>query len=190
MTSYFWIFLFYSFLGFLLEVAFARATHGEKQDRKCLYVLPLCPVYGLGAVAILILPEPVRQSWPLLFLCGGAAALLVEYLYSFAVEQLFGVHFWDYSNCAWNLKGRVCLDFGLIWGALAVGLVRFHPHLAPFLDGIEPGVTLLAVPCFLMDCAVTFVVLRRGRSTEVLRWYQHRGTADVTGAPVPPVSPE
>ena len=45
--SLFWIFLIYSFLGFLIEVAYARVTGEAKRDRKCRLLLPLCPVYGL-----------------------------------------------------------------------------------------------------------------------------------------------
>ena len=40
----FWYFVLYSFLGFLVEVAYARGLGVEKQDRKCFYFLPLCPV--------------------------------------------------------------------------------------------------------------------------------------------------
>ena len=53
MVRWFWYFVLYSFFGFLLEVAFARATHNPKRDRKCFYFLPLCPVYGFGALLIL-----------------------------------------------------------------------------------------------------------------------------------------
>ena len=46
-----WNFILYSFFGFLLEVAYARAT-GGRGDRKSLLVLPLCPVYGLSLIHI------------------------------------------------------------------------------------------------------------------------------------------
>ena len=36
-----WRFLLYGFLGFLLEVAFARVIHSPKLDRKCLLLLDL-----------------------------------------------------------------------------------------------------------------------------------------------------
>ena len=49
---YFWI---YSFLGYLLERAFAAVTHAEHQGRRCFLLLPLCPVYGLGMLAVLAL---------------------------------------------------------------------------------------------------------------------------------------
>ena len=54
---YFWI---YSFLGFLLEKAFAAATHSPHPVRRCFLLLPLCPVYGLGMLAVLSLPEGIR----------------------------------------------------------------------------------------------------------------------------------
>ena len=68
-----WNFILYSFFGFLLEVAYARAT-GGRGDRKSLLVLPLCPVYGVGACLILLLPRTVIQNPFTLFLLGGLAA--------------------------------------------------------------------------------------------------------------------
>ena len=56
MDQFFSTFFLYSFLGFLIEVAYTRLCHHPKQDRKCLLFLPLCPVYGLGALAVLSLP--------------------------------------------------------------------------------------------------------------------------------------
>lgn len=56
---WFWTFLTYSLTGFLMEVAFAAAVEG-RPGRKGLLVLPLCPVYGLGACLILLLPRWVQ----------------------------------------------------------------------------------------------------------------------------------
>ena len=71
--GWFWYFLFYSFLGFLLEVGYAWWTGGPL-DRKCLLLLPLCPVYGLGACAVLLLPSAVLRSPVLLVIVGGLTA--------------------------------------------------------------------------------------------------------------------
>ena len=76
----FWYFLMYSFLGFWLEVAFARATRSPKRDRKCFLLLPMCPVYGLGALGVLAAGQ-VLGRWPLLLaLVGGGVATAAEYL--------------------------------------------------------------------------------------------------------------
>ena len=75
MLWYFWI---YSFLGYLLEKVFAKATKSAQQGRKGFLALPLCSVYGLGMLAVLALPEGIRSGgW--LFLFGGIAATAVEY---------------------------------------------------------------------------------------------------------------
>ena len=79
MAAWFWYFVLYSFLGFLVEVVFARITHNPKRDRKCLYFLPLCPVYGLGVLLMLALPAARSNSW-LLFLWAALSATGAEYL--------------------------------------------------------------------------------------------------------------
>ena len=45
---WFWYFIIYSFLGFLLEVAFARAIRHPKRDRKCFLLLPCARCTGWG----------------------------------------------------------------------------------------------------------------------------------------------
>ena len=56
MARWLWIFWIYSFLGYGLEKLFAAVTHAPNQGRKCFLLLPLCPVYGLGMLAVLALP--------------------------------------------------------------------------------------------------------------------------------------
>ena len=113
---WFWYFLIYSFLGFLVEVAYVRLVGGVKRDRKCRLVLPICPVYGLGALAILLLPPLVQDSLPLLFPAAALVCTAVEYVTGLFYEKVFRVSFWDYSHLPLNLGGRVCLLFALFWG--------------------------------------------------------------------------
>ena len=49
---YFWLVLFYSFAGYLLEKLFAYVTRAQHRVRKCCLLLPLCPVYGLAMLAV------------------------------------------------------------------------------------------------------------------------------------------
>lgn len=170
--EFFLYFLIYSFLGFILEVLFTRVTGGAKRDRKCMFLLPLCPVYGLGALLILLLPPWVLSRPVPLFFAGAAAATGAEYFIHWFYERSFGVQFWNYSASRWNLHGRVCLLFTAFWGLLAVGLVRFvHPALAAFAGTFPVGVTAALVLLFCADSALTAVVLRATGSTSSLRWY-------------------
>ncbi len=172
MLTWLWSFAVYSFLGFLLEVAFARAT-GGRPERKCLLVLPLCPVYGLGACLILLLPRAVLLSPPLLFLAGGLTATAVEYAAAVCYEKGLGVAFWDYRGLPGNLKGRVCLVFSLAWGLLALPLAYcLHPALAPRLAAIPAPVGWAMAAAVGADLALSSLLLRRRGDILCLQWYR------------------
>ena len=143
--EWFWYFLFYSFLGFLLEMGYAWWTGGSL-DRKCLLLLPLCPVYGLGACAVLLLPGAVLRSPVLLVIVGGLTATAVEYAVSVFYQRAFSVSFWDYHSQLGNLNGRVCLPFTLAWGLLLLPMVYWvHPAAAPLFAVIPPPVSWAAL---------------------------------------------
>lgn len=168
-----WNFYIYSFLGFLLEVVYARAIGAKKRDRKCRLFLPVCPVYGLGAIAITALPAYITGRPILLFFAGGLAAALVEYLTAVFYEKIWHVSFWDYSGLPGNLQGRVCLPFAAIWGVLSLGLVYWlHPRLEIVSALLPPQLLFPVTLLFIVDFAITGHVLRCEHNTEILRWYR------------------
>lgn len=118
MDQFFSTFFLYSFLGFLIEVAYTRLCHHPKQDRKCLLFLPLCPVYGLGALAVLSLPALLLRRPLLVFLAGALVATLVEYVVAVFYEKGVGVRFWEYDQQPGNLSGRICPLYTLFWGGI------------------------------------------------------------------------
>ena len=171
--EWFWYFVIYSFLGFCLEVLFARVTQQSKRDRKCFLFLPLCPVYGLGALWILALPAPVRDHPILLFLVSSLASTGAEYAMSLFYERLTGVHFWDYRHLPFHLHGRVCLLFSVFWGILGVGAIHvLHPAVIRFTAQLPPFLWLFAACLLLLDGSGTLVLLRRTHSTDILCWYR------------------
>lgn len=173
MAKIFWLFVLYSFLGFLLEVAFARITHAGKQDRKCLYIFPLCPVYGFGALAILALVPLARGSWPVIFLLGAAAATGVEYLYDLLCDKFLHVRFWDYSHLPANVGGRVCLLFTSFWGLLALVVVQLIQPGIELLVNLIPGWIFFPAALLLSaDILFTVLLLSRTRHTDSLCWYR------------------
>ena len=170
--EWFWIFFCYSFAGFLLEVAFAMIT-GGRRDRKCLLLLPLCPVYGLGACAILWLTPLAAGNRGLMFLLGAGAATVVEYALAVWYEEGLGVQFWDYSGLPGNFRGRVCLPFSLAWGVLSLGLVYWlHPLAESWLERIPGPVTLSAMVLTAADLVLSGVMLRQTGERACLQWYK------------------
>jgi uncharacterized membrane protein len=168
-----WRFLFYSFCGFLLEVVFARVTHHPKKDRKCLLLLPLCPVYGLGAALILWFSQLLHAGPLAVMVIGFFSATAAEYLMAGFYERVLGVRFWDYARMPLNLDGRVCLLFSGLWTVLALALVYAISPLADrFLILIPAWLGPPALILLLSDVLVSSVALRRTGTTEVLRWYR------------------
>ena len=166
-----WYFIIYSFCGFLLEVAFARIIGHPKRDRKCLLLLPLCPVYGLGACLMLRAAPPSRGPlW--VMAAGGLAATGAELAMGLFYRSVLGVRFWDYAGMRGSIGGLVCPAFSLCWSALALTLVyAVHPAVAPLAERIP---AVLAAPALILlgsDALVSCVALRRTGTTEVLRWY-------------------
>lgn len=168
-----WLFFLYSLVGFGLELLFAQVTHSSKPDRKCLLFLPLCPVYGLGAVLILALPDAIRQTPWLLAPCAALSATLVEYGMSLFYERVWNVKFWDYSDLPLNLHGRVCLLFSLFWAGLSLPLVYwFQPKMDILVSGLPDLLLLPLLLIFLADSLLTGHLLRRSRDTHILIWYE------------------
>ena len=173
----FWNFTLYSFLGFLLEVAYTHAT-GGRPNRKCLRVLPLCPVYGIGACLILFFSGLAKEYPPALFFLGAVTATAVEYLTAAFYETVLGVSFWDYSDLPGNLHGRVCLPFSLAWGVLSLPLVYWlHPLLSSALAAIPAPVSWMALAALAMDTLLSAALLRRYRDISCLCWAKHEKTA-------------
>lgn len=176
MAEWFWFFIIYSFIGFVLEVLFARVIHNPKKDRKCLYFLPLCPMYGLGALFILWLPAGVKASPLLLFFFGSLAATAAEFVTGVFYEKVAKVRFWDYAHLPLNIGGQVCLLFTAMWGLLAMALVYgVHPLVANLAALIPYWLTLPAALFLALDFGFTLFVLRRDKNTDVLMWYKHVG---------------
>ena len=135
-------FFLYCFLGWVWESCYVSARQRRWVNRGFLHG-PLLPIYGFGAVIILWATLPVRQSLPLIFLLGMLAATALEYVTGAAMEALFKVRYWDYSQQPFNLNGHICLTCSLAWGAFSILLVRFlHPPVEELV---------LRLPAFLVD---------------------------------------
>ena len=169
MLAWFWSFVTYSFCGFLLEGARALWL-GEPPDRRGLRTFPLCPVYGAGACLILLLPGWVDARPPLLFLLGGGAASLAEYLAAWYHEKVLGVSFWSYEGRPGNLRGRVCPLYSAAWGLLALGLVyAVHPTLSPLLAAVPAPVGWTLLCAVALDGLLSALLLRRTGDPAALR---------------------
>ena len=112
--TWFWLVIFYSFGGYLLEKGYAAAVRSPHRVRKCFLLLPLCPVYGLAMLAAGHLPPSCTEPFWRLVLYGGLTCTAVAYAVHFLYEKLLGVLFWDYSDTKLDLNRRICFPFAVV----------------------------------------------------------------------------
>ena len=184
MALWLWTFWTYSFLGYLLEGAYDAVT-GQGPVRKGALLLPICPVYGLGALAVLSLPPALTGGFWSRALWGGLAATAAEYGVHLLYDRLLGVRFWDYARFPGNLRGRVCLPFSLAWGLLAAAVLPpLQAPLGLLAAAVPPAVTYGALLAFTAHTAVSLRLLARAGGPAALslaalrrRWALFYGSA-------------
>lgn len=126
--SLFWLFFFYSFIGWCIEVCAAAVQHRKFVNRGFV-AGPLCPIYGFGAMLFeIFLPELTEDPF-FLFLGGFVLASLLEYFTGILFEKVYKKKLWDYSHIRYNVGGYICLPFSLLWGVLSVVTVMFADPL-------------------------------------------------------------
>lgn len=131
-----WIFLFYSFAGWLAESVWG-ATKKKKIINRGFLNGPLCMVYGIAALGITYGFRDIKDSWIFLFLGAAVVSSIVEWTAGKLIEGVGGSRWWDYSNYKGNLDGYVCLRFSCLWGALGVaGLKYVNPLITHILHHI------------------------------------------------------
>ncbi|BAK97257.1 hypothetical protein OBV_00590 [Oscillibacter valericigenes Sjm18-20] len=148
-------FFFYCLCGWIWESCYVSIRQHRWVNRGFLHG-PLLPIYGSGAILILLFTLPVRNYPALLYLCGAAAATLLEYVTGAAMERLFKVRYWDYSNQRLNMNGYICLSSSVAWGFFSILLVKLiHPPIARLVLSIPAVFTaplaLTLVAVFTVD---------------------------------------
>lgn len=117
------IFFIYGFVGWIWESCVVSIQKHRWVNRGFLHGTIL-PIYGFGALIILLFTLNVRKRIELIFLFGMVGATFLEYVTGYLMEKIFHVRYWDYSKQKFNLHGYVCLGCSLGWGAFSVILVK------------------------------------------------------------------
>lgn len=126
-----WYFIIFSVIGLFIETIYCFATTGVLESRKGLIWGPFCPVYGIGATFLIIVLNKFKDSKIKVFLLGGIAGDILEYLMSYVLEAIYMTRFWDYSYTNFHLNGRICFTYTLFWAILSVTLIYIAK---PFID--------------------------------------------------------
>ena len=164
-----WLFLIYSFLGWMLETILA-ATEQRRFVNRGLINGPLCTIYGVPIVILTIFGQELPLFW--LFLGAMIVATVTEWISGHMIERFYHERWWDYSDVKWNLDGYICLPASLVWGVLGTVSMRWGNGLLIRLYGFLPEgighllVWILAGMLVLDVAATIFALSGIGRSTQ------------------------
>lgn len=146
-------FYFYCFLGWLWETCYVSVLKAKWVNRGFMRG-PFLPIYGSGAIVVLIFTLPFRTNAGLVFVVGMTSATLLEYFTGAAMEKMFHVRYWDYSKQRLNLNGHICVTSSLAWGCFSVILTLYgHTPVERFVLNMNTNV--LEVLVFVLTAYIS-----------------------------------
>lgn len=166
-----WLFLAFSFFGWVLETTMA-AVRRRRLVNRGLVNGPLCVIYGITGTALLVVCRELHGIW--LFLGSMIFSTLAEWIAGHVIEKMYHERWWDYSGITGNLDGYICLPVSIFWGALGTITMRWG---APVLVRVfrmiprTPGHLLMWIltGVLVLDITATLCILS-GRSRRIRQW--------------------
>lgn len=168
-SKYFILFMMYSCAGWLMETTWVSINNKKIVDRGFL-IGPYCPIYGCGALVIILFLNKFAFNPILLFLITFFVCGSLEYFTSWAMEKVFKARWWDYSDRKFNINGRVCLRNLIAFGIMGVAVTYFiNPYFEKWVGYLSYentrslGIILWTI--FVIDCVLSTVVVYGFRTT-------------------------
>ena len=152
-STWLFFFYFYCFLGWVWETCYVSVLKAKWVNRGFMRG-PFLPIYGSGAVVVLIFTLPFRTNAGLVFLVGMTSATLLEYFTGVAMEKMFHVRYWDYSSQRWNLNGQICVTSSLAWGAFSM-ILTLYGHTPVERFALRMNGNLLEVIVFVLTVYIS-----------------------------------
>lgn len=150
-----WLLFFYiyCFIGWVWETCYVSVMQAKWINRGFMRG-PFLPIYGSGAIMILICTLRFRTQAIPVFFFGMISATILEYCTGATMEKLFHVRYWDYTGKPFNINGHICLVSSLAWGAFSVILTLYgHTPIEGFVLGMNHN--LLEFLAFVLTVVIS-----------------------------------
>ena len=167
-SRYVCLFTIYSVMGWIYESIYSTVKTGKWDNRGFLFG-PVCPIYGTGAVTIILITGLANDGgldlvpWQI-FIISVVGSAILEYVTSWTLEKLFHAVWWDYSHLPLNLNGRISLFTSLGFGGGGLLIVYvLAPLTGRAMDSLAPllaeCLALVFVFVLAVDVTLTVTVL-------------------------------
>ncbi len=155
-----WLFFFYfyCFFGWCFESTYVSLKQKKLVNRGFMRG-PFLPLYGTGAIMMLVVSMPFQDNVFLTYLAGVVGATILEYITGVTMEALFKVRYWDYSNQPFNFQGQICLGSSIAWGFLTILMTRVvHKPIETFVLSIPMNVLTIVTSIITIYIVADFTL--------------------------------
>lgn len=157
MDRYYWIlsFFIYSIYGWIWESSLV-SIEKKKLTKRGFLKGPVIPIYGSGAILILITTQNMRNNILLTAVTASLAVTVMELFTGLAMEELFHVRYWDYTRFRFNFKGYISLVSSSVWAVFSLLLIYVidrpvNRFLQTVPENIKIALVSVLFPIFLID---------------------------------------
>ncbi|HPE38705.1 MAG TPA: putative ABC transporter permease [Bacillota bacterium] len=156
------LFMVSCLIGWIYEEIFYYFTESFVGNRGFLYG-PYLPVYGFGALCMLLLLKPLKKHPILFFFSAMVLTGVLEYITGWVLHAIWGRDWWTYDGLFMNIGGYVCLRSVITFGIGGLMLIYLmDPVMTHMVDRSSKrvlhvvSVALIAVLC--VDLIVTLLI--------------------------------
>lgn len=167
--NYFFVFFIYSVVGWFAESVYASINERKIVNRGFL-IGPYCPIYGCGSLIIILYLDQYKDNFITVFFLAVVLCSILEYFTSYLMEKLFKTRWWDYSEQKFNLNGRICGQFSILFGLGGLFVIYcIHPIFVKLYSMIPENIILVIVIIsfimFVVDTIISFNIVNRFKNT-------------------------
>lgn len=153
-------FYFYCICGWIFESVYVSLANRKWINRGFMKG-PWLPLYGSGAVIILLVTLPFQQYPVAVYFAGAITATILEYFTGVVMLKLFKVRYWDYSHRKIQFQRHICLVSTIAWGFLSLLMVYVvHKPVVKLVNGwneeVVSIITFIITICMVYDFTNAF----------------------------------
>lgn len=161
-TSYIIYFLFFSFVGWIIDSIYSSFEQKRIINSGYFKELPLCPLYGVGGITLLLLAEYFQGvPWIIAILISACMMNIVEYVGGIFCVTVMKERLWDYRSHKWNIHGHIDALHAFFWLVLTVVFYQYiYPIITTIHQTVWPKVSIsshMDETIFLFFCLTAFV---------------------------------
>lgn len=153
-------FFFMSIIGHIIEVVFH--SNGDSGILLGYWT----PIYGIGAIIILIVNKYVNKiklnrflKILTLFLVSSIILSLIEVWSGYLIKWLFNKDLWNYSNHKFNIGKYTSLEISILWGISSIILIYLlKPFIDKFISKIPKFLSYIFILIFIIDLIATLII--------------------------------